>query len=116
LLCSLNIFRLTEVEEGIATLQAKYNDCVNKKEELERKVQECEDRLVRADKLIGGLADEKDRWAESVTTLDQQITSITGSVLVAAGYVAYLGPFNVSVTTVEPPYLHREKRTGFELK
>ena len=84
------------MEEGIATLQAKYNDCVNKKEELERKVQECEERLVRADKLIGGLADEKDRWAESVTRLEKQITSIIGSVLIGAAYVAYLGPFNVS--------------------
>ena len=45
--------RLAEVEEGIATLQAKYEDCVRKKEELEFKTQECEARLVRADKVWG---------------------------------------------------------------
>ena len=44
--------RLAEVEEGIATLQAKYEDCVRKKEELENKCAECEARLVRADKVI----------------------------------------------------------------
>ena len=43
--------RLQEVEDGIATLQAKYDDCVRKKEELEFKTQECEARLVRADKV-----------------------------------------------------------------
>lgn len=43
--------RLQEVEEGIATLEAKYEDCVNKKDELERKCAECEGRLVRADKV-----------------------------------------------------------------
>ena len=43
--------RLAEVEEGIATLQAKYEDCVRKKEELENKCAECEARLVRADKV-----------------------------------------------------------------
>ena len=32
---------------------------VAKKEELERNTKQCEDRLVRADKLIGGLAGEK---------------------------------------------------------
>ena len=58
--------RLYEVEEGIATLQARLSECVAKKEELERKTNECEQRLVRAGKLIGGLADEKDRWQSSV--------------------------------------------------
>ena len=43
--------RLAEVEEGIATLQAKYDDCVRKKDELEHKCAECEARLVRADKV-----------------------------------------------------------------
>ena len=44
--------RLAEVEEGIATLQAKYDDCVRKKDELEHKCSECEARLIRADKVM----------------------------------------------------------------
>jgi dynein heavy chain len=87
---------LAEVEEGIATLQAKYEDCIRKKEELENKCKECEARLVRADKLIGGLADEKGRWQESVAKLESVIGNIIGDVLVSAGSVAYLGPFTVS--------------------
>ena len=43
--------RLQEVEDGIATLQAKYDDCVRKKEDLEFKCAECEGRLTRADKV-----------------------------------------------------------------
>ncbi|KAL3881803.1 hypothetical protein ACJMK2_028195, partial [Sinanodonta woodiana] len=85
--------RLAEVEEGLATLNAKYEDCVNKKEELERKCAECEARLGRADKLIGGLADEKERWKESVEKLEKIINNYVGDVLVSSGYVAYLGPF-----------------------
>lgn len=45
--------------------------------------------------LIGGLADEKDRWSESVTSLNAKLVNIVGDVLVAAGGVAYLGPFTV---------------------
>ncbi|XP_060076356.1 dynein axonemal heavy chain 1-like, partial [Ylistrum balloti] len=85
--------RLHEVQEGIRTLQAKYDDCVRKKEELENKCTECEGRLGRADKLIGGLADEKERWKESVSRLEKIIDNYVGDVLVSAGYVAYLGPF-----------------------
>jgi len=43
--------RLRDVESGVLALQAKYNDCVRKKQELETKTKECEARLVRADKV-----------------------------------------------------------------
>ena len=43
--------QLQEVEEGLATLQAKFDDCTRKKEELLNKCEECEGRLVRADKV-----------------------------------------------------------------
>lgn len=41
--------RLKEVEDGIAALQAKYEACKANKEELERKCQQCIERLARAD-------------------------------------------------------------------
>uniref|UniRef100_A0A8C7MG37 Dynein axonemal heavy chain 1 n=1 Tax=Oncorhynchus kisutch TaxID=8019 RepID=A0A8C7MG37_ONCKI len=87
--------KLAQVEEGIATLQAKYHDCLAKRDELDNKCQLCENRLVRADKLIGGLADEKVRWRETVQHLEYMVNNVSGDVLLAAGYVAYLGPFTV---------------------
>lgn len=44
--------KLKEVEEKLATLQAKYDDSVRKKAELEVKVKECEEKVVRAGKVI----------------------------------------------------------------
>lgn len=43
--------RLHEVEDGIATMQTKYRECIAKKEELELKCEQCEQRLSRADKV-----------------------------------------------------------------
>lgn len=43
--------RLQEVEDGIATMQARYRECISKKEELELKCEQCEQRLGRADKV-----------------------------------------------------------------
>ncbi|XP_050760847.1 dynein axonemal heavy chain 1 [Gymnogyps californianus] len=85
--------RLREVEGGIAMLQAKHKTCIAKKEELEMKCEQCQQRLGRANKLINSLADEKVRWQDTVENLDYKINSITGDMLVAAGFVAYLGPF-----------------------
>lgn len=45
--------KLTAVEEGIATLQAKYHECLSKRDELDAKCQLCENRLIRADKVSG---------------------------------------------------------------
>ncbi len=45
--------QLAAVEGGIAVLQAKYRDCLAKKEELDNKYQLCETRLVQADKVRG---------------------------------------------------------------
>lgn len=45
--------KLAAVEEGIATLQAKYHECLRKRDELDAKCQLCENRLIRADKVSG---------------------------------------------------------------
>ncbi len=42
---------LRDVEEGLASLQAKYDECVAKKEELKDKCDLCEARLTRAEKV-----------------------------------------------------------------
>uniref|UniRef100_A0A8C9M054 Dynein axonemal heavy chain 1 n=1 Tax=Piliocolobus tephrosceles TaxID=591936 RepID=A0A8C9M054_9PRIM len=92
--------RLREVEDGIATMQAKYRECITKKVELELKCEQCEQRLGRAGKLINGLSDEKVRWQETVENLQYTLNNISGDVLVAAGFVAYLGPFTGQYRTV----------------
>ncbi|XP_072576883.1 dynein axonemal heavy chain 1 isoform X1 [Vulpes vulpes] len=92
--------RLREVEDGITTMQTKYRECITKKEELELKCEQCEQRLGRADKLINGLSDEKVRWQETVENLEHMLGNISGDVLVAAGFVAYLGPFTGQYRTV----------------
>ncbi|XP_062843095.1 dynein axonemal heavy chain 1 [Trichomycterus rosablanca] len=102
--------KLDAVEEGIAALQAKYHECLAKRDELDSKCQLCEKRLIRADKLIGGLADEKVRWSETVQHLDYLVDNVSGDVLLAAGYVAYLGPFTGEYrTSMVEEWLH-----GFE--
>jgi len=53
--------------------------------------------------LIGGLADEKVRWAESVANFDTQLTNVIGDVMVSAGVVAYQGAFTVRACIV---YMH----------
>ena len=48
---------------------------------------------LRAEKLIGGLGGEKDRWGKAATELGIQYDNLTGDILVSSGVVAYLGSF-----------------------
>ncbi len=53
----------------------------------------CGQKLIRAKKLIGGLGGEKTRWSQAAERLQHVYENLTGDVLVAAGVIAYLGPF-----------------------
>jgi len=50
-------------------------------------------KLDRANKIIAGLAGEKSSWNETVKKLTLQMENIIGNCLVAAGMMAYGGPF-----------------------
>jgi dynein heavy chain len=56
---------LKEVEDKLALLQATFEETTAKKESLEAQSIDCANKLERAEKLIGGLGGEKDRWTEA---------------------------------------------------
>jgi dynein heavy chain, axonemal len=48
-------------------------------------VKDCEVKLQRADKLIGGLGGERIRWQATVEQLSRDLINVVGDVVVAAG-------------------------------
>lgn len=71
-----------------------------KKKALEDNIFQCEQKLIRAEKLIGGLGGEKDRWTENAKLLGESYVRLTGDVLLSSGIVAYLGAFTVDYRNV----------------
>lgn len=47
-------------------------------------------------RLVGGLASEKVRWAESVQLFKEEEKTLAGDVLVTASYLSYVGCFSRS--------------------
>eukprot|EP00953_Heterococcus_sp_UTEX-ZZ885_P035270 18212-Heterococcus_DN1.PRE.7 len=84
---------LSETLAKVAALEASFEEANAKKEKLMRDVEECRARLDRAQKLIGGLGGEKDRWTESVARLSALYDCLVGDAVVSAGMIAYAGPF-----------------------
>ncbi|XP_028841933.1 dynein heavy chain 1, axonemal isoform X2 [Denticeps clupeoides] len=105
--------KLAAVEHRMTTLLKKHDECLSKRDGLKTETQLCEARLGRAEKLMGGLADEKERWKETVQKLEYMLNNIAGDVLLAAGYVAYLGPFTGEYrATMADDWLQRFKEYG----
>lgn len=50
-------------------------------------------KLSRANKIIEGLASEKDRWTETVARLTSEFGFLIGNCLIGAGMLAYGGAF-----------------------
>ena len=50
-------------------------------------------------RLVGGLASEKVRWAESVQMFKEEEKTLTGDVLLTASYVSYVRCFGHSCHT-----------------
>lgn len=86
--------RLQSCKDRITSLQVKYDECMRRQQELEDKSNLCEARLIRADKLIGGLSNERGRWMDNIVELDSLLDNLIGNVLCSSGTVAYLGPFS----------------------
>ena len=85
--------QLAAVIEKVDQLQATCDATMVEKKKLQDAADTTARRLITADKLTSGLAEEAVRWTETAGTLKVQLGGLTGSVFVSAAFVAYAGPF-----------------------
>jgi dynein heavy chain len=85
--------KVKEINDKLARLTAEQNALEAKSKALNDEIEECGKKLVRAEKMIGGLAGEKSRWTEIVADLTEQLTLVIGDSLVASGAISYNGAF-----------------------
>ncbi|KAL8439659.1 hypothetical protein Efla_004567 [Eimeria flavescens] len=91
--------RLKEVEDKIERLAADFAQAVDKKEQLTKEIQTCQKKIQRAEPLLLGLADEKQRWGEQARSSKELYSFIAGHALISAGMLTYAGPFTSSYRT-----------------
>lgn len=87
--------QLAEVEAKIQILK----DDLDKKQKDMQDIQNRYDlnsvRLNRAGRLTSALSDEEVRWRGTVDSLNQELFTVPGDVLVASACIAYLGAFSI---------------------
>ncbi|KAG5501858.1 hypothetical protein JKF63_04128 [Porcisia hertigi] len=92
--------RLRSIEDKLNALQAEMGENVLKRRQLEEDIDLTTVRLERSEQLMNGLASEQSRWVDAVSMLVAEKAGHPGTMALAAGAVAYLGPFTA-------PYRYR---------
>lgn len=91
---------LSNVLGKLQTLRDKLAEKTKEKKELEDDIELCSKKLIRAEQLISGLGEEKNRWSQTAKELQSSLDNAIGDVLLSSGVVAYLGAFTVDYRNV----------------
>ncbi|CAK9109440.1 unnamed protein product [Durusdinium trenchii] len=84
---------LKAVQDNVAGLQMQLARARSKAEKLEQDAETCKVQLGRAEKLLAGLGNESVRWDAASKILEKNIKFVMGDIALAAGFIAYAGPF-----------------------
>ncbi|XP_024377701.2 uncharacterized protein [Physcomitrium patens] len=100
--------KLSEVEAKLARLEEELAVAIDRKESLVQQALDCEQKLDRAGKLIGGLGGERMRWIANIASIEVDMGFVIGDIIIAGGHIAYTGPFTpLYRTTLNNEWLHK---------
>jgi dynein heavy chain len=107
--------KVREINAKLEKLQNEMDRLVQQEKDLAADIEDCNKKLVRAEKMIGGLEGEKVRWTDTVKTLGEKISLLIGDCLIAAGMVSYAGPFTAQYRAeLEEEWRAQVKRLGIK--
>ncbi|KAF2980505.1 hypothetical protein EK904_000039, partial [Melospiza melodia maxima] len=91
--------KIVALNQNLATLTAQFEKATAEKIKCQQEADETSKVINLANRLVGGLASENVRWAESVEDLKEQEKTLCGDVLLVSAFVSYIGYFTKSDRT-----------------
>ena len=85
---------VADVDAKLKALGEKFQVATNEKAEVEAQAAAGKARLGMAERLVGGLSSENDRWGREIDILRESGTTLIGDCMLAAGFVSYVGSFD----------------------
>ncbi|NWX62644.1 DYH17 protein, partial [Promerops cafer] len=85
--------KIVALNANLANLTAQFEKATAEKIKCQQEADETNKVITLANRLVGGLASENVRWAESVEQLREQEKTLCGDVLLVSAFVSYIGYF-----------------------
>jgi len=82
------------VNAKLQVLGEKFQAATEEKAEVEAQAAAGKARLELAERLVGGLSSENERWGREIENLRDVSTTLIGDCMLAAGFVSYVGAFD----------------------
>uniref|UniRef100_A0A8D0H5U7 Dynein axonemal heavy chain 17 n=1 Tax=Sphenodon punctatus TaxID=8508 RepID=A0A8D0H5U7_SPHPU len=103
--------KIADLNANLATLTAEFEKATAEKIKCQQEADATNRVISLANRLVGGLASENVRWAESVENFREQEKTLCGDVLLITAFVSYVGYFTKKYRTelIDKfwiPYLH----------
>jgi dynein heavy chain len=61
---------------------------------LMSEIEDCQNKLNRANILMKSLGNEKENWSDATIRLKNEKISLVGDMIIAVSFINYLGPFD----------------------
>ncbi|KAL7671307.1 hypothetical protein ACOME3_006208 [Neoechinorhynchus agilis] len=83
-----------QLEDYLSDLSQRVEDFVNEKKRIEEKLEDGNKKLARANKLMRGLMEDKNRWLKSIDMVKESLNCLVGESILSAAHVIYLTAFD----------------------
>lgn len=85
--------KVADLEETLARCKAEFEEATNEKLRCQQEAETTAKTIELANRLVGGLASENVRWAESISNFRINEKTLPGDVLMTTAFVSYVGSF-----------------------
>lgn len=87
------------LEQKVAKLNEELEMALAEMKRTQDEADFCQNKLIRAEALIGGLGGEKARWTGAANALQEVYDHLPGDILISCGVIAYLSAVNLKYRT-----------------
>ena len=85
--------KIKELDDNLAELTASFEKATSEKLRCQQEAESTGKTISLANRLVGGLASENVRWADTVQEFKTMATKLPGDVLLITAFISYLGYF-----------------------
>ncbi|XP_051851510.1 dynein axonemal heavy chain 9 [Antechinus flavipes] len=85
--------KIKNLNENLAKLTNKFEIATAEKLKCQQEAEMTSGTISLANRLVGGLASENERWAEAIKNFRQQMSTLCGDILLITAFISYLGYF-----------------------
>uniref|UniRef100_A0A1I8M0L3 Dynein heavy chain n=1 Tax=Musca domestica TaxID=7370 RepID=A0A1I8M0L3_MUSDO len=85
--------KINELERKLSEIQSEFEDAVASKQKCQQEADKTTFTIDLAHRLVNGLANENERWRESIQSLQLKSATLPGDILLISSFLSYAGCF-----------------------